>query len=397
MTAIEPAPVLTPERVVAALGRVVTPPAALHEPEFAGNEWAYVKETIDTGWVSSTGSYVDRFERDLADYTGTKRAVAIVNGTAALHVALLLAGVRPGDEVIVQPLTFIATVNAISYAGAIPHFVDVEASTLGMDPVALDEHLSAIAERRGDVVVNRLTGRRLAAIVPMHTFGHPVDLDLVLDTSRRHGIPLVEDAAESIGSLYKGRHTGNHGLVSALSFNGNKTVTTGGGGAVITNDEALGDRAKHLTTQAKVPHRWEYVHDEIGFNYRLPNLNAALGCAQLEELDGFIADKRRLADRYTEAFADVPGLDVVREPEFARSNYWLNAILLDPSNAALRDPILAATNDAGFMTRPVWRLIHRLPMYAAAPRAGLAVAEGIEARLINIPSSPKLGRAGAGG
>lgn len=397
MTAIEPAPVLTPERVVAALGRVVTPPAALHEPEFAGNEWAYVKETIDTGWVSSTGSYVDRFERDLADYTGTKRAVAIVNGTAALHVALLLAGVRPGDEVIVQPLTFIATVNAISYAGAIPHFVDVEASTLGMDPVALDEHLSAIAERRGDVVVNRLTGRRLAAIVPMHTFGHPVDLDLILETSRRHGIPLVEDAAESIGSLYKGRHTGNHGLVSALSFNGNKTVTTGGGGAVITNDEALGDRAKHLTTQAKVPHRWEYVHDEIGFNYRLPNLNAALGCAQLEELDGFIADKRRLADRYTEAFADVPGLDVVREPEFARSNYWLNAILLDPSNAALRDPILAATNDAGFMTRPVWRLIHRLPMYAAAPRAGLAVAEGIEARLINIPSSPKLGRAGAGG
>lgn len=397
MTAIDAGPVLTPERVVGALGRVVTPPAALHEPEFAGNEWAYVKETIDTGWVSSTGSYVDRFERDLADYTGTKRAVAIVNGTAALHVALLLAGVSPGDEVIVQPLTFIATVNAISYAGAIPHFVDVEASTLGMDPVALDDHLSAIAERRGDVVVNRLTGRRLAAIVPMHTFGHPVDLDLILETSRRHGIPLVEDAAESIGSRYKGRHTGNHGLVSAMSFNGNKTVTTGGGGAVMTNDESLGARAKHLTTQAKVPHRWEYVHDEIGFNYRLPNLNAALGCAQLEQLDGFIADKRRLADRYAEAFADVPGLAVVREPEFGRSNYWLNAILLDPANAALRDPILEATNDAGFMTRPVWRLIHRLPMYAASPRMDLPVAESIEARLINIPSSAKLGRAGSGG
>jgi perosamine synthetase len=383
---------LTPADIVAAIERVVTPPVALHTPEFAGNEWQYVKECLDTGWVSSTGSYVDRFERDLAAFVGTGFAIACVNGTAALQIALLLAGVQPGDEVILPPLTFVATANAVAYANAIPHFVDIEASTLGMDPVRLDAHLAEIVERRGDVAVNRRTGRRIAAVMPMHTFGHPVDLDLILEACRRHGIPLVEDAAESIGSYYKGGHTGNHGVVSGMSFNGNKIVTTGGGGAVLTSDPEIARHAKHLTTTAKVPHRWEYIHDELGFNYRLPNINAALGVAQLEQLDGFLADKRRLAERYAEAFADVPGVEFVREPEFARSNYWLNAILLDPEFAALRDPILEATNDAGLMTRPAWRLMHRLPMYADSPRTDLPVAESIEARLINIPSSARLGR-----
>jgi perosamine synthetase len=388
------APARLPADVVAAIERVVTPPVVLHQPEFAGNEWQYVKECLDTGWVSSTGSFVDRFERDLAEFVGTEFAIACVNGTAALQVALLLAGVKPGEEVILPPLTFVATANAVAYAGAIPHFVDVELATLGMDPIVLGEHLLDIVERRGDAAVNRLTGRRIAAIMPMHTFGHPVDLDRILEVARRHGIPLVEDAAESIGSYYKGRHTGNHGLVSGMSFNGNKIVTTGGGGAILTSDSAIARHAKHLTTTAKVPHRWEYIHDEIGFNYRLPNINAALGCAQLEQLEGFLADKRRLAERYTAAFADVPGVEFVREPEFGRSNYWLNAILLDPGLAELRDPILAATNDAGLMTRPAWRLMHRLPMYSGSPRTELPVAESIEERLINIPSSARLGRDG---
>lgn len=383
---------LSPAAVVAAIEQVVAPPAVLHAPEFDGNEWTYVKECLDTGWVSSTGSYVDRFERDLAAIVGCRFAVACVNGTSALHVALLLAGVRPDDEVILPTLTFVATANAVVYAGAVPHFVDIELSTLGLDPVRLDSYLTDILERRGEAVVNRLTGRRVAAVLPMHTFGHPVDLDLVLEVCRRHGIPLVEDAAESIGSLYKGRHTGNHGVVAGMSFNGNKIVTTGGGGAVLTNDPELARHGKHLTTTAKIPHRWEYIHDEIGFNYRMPNINAALGCAQLEQLDGFIADKRRLADRYAEAFAGVSGVEFVREPEFGRSNYWLNAILLDSDAAGLRDPILEATNDAGLMTRPVWRLMHRLPMFAESPRMDLPVAESVEARLINIPSSARLGR-----
>jgi perosamine synthetase len=388
---------LSPAAVVAALATVATPPVALHEPEFSGNEWRYVKDTLDTGWVSYRGAYVERFERDLAAVMGAKAAVAVVNGTAALHVALIVAGVKPGDEVILPALTFVATANAVTFAGAVTHFVDVEEATLGMDPVRLDHYLADIVEQRDGSAVNRLTGRRIGAVMPMHTFGHPVDLDLILEACERHGIPLVEDAAESLGSYYKGRHTGNHGLVAGVSFNGNKTVTTGGGGAIVTNDDRLAARARHLTTTAKLAHRWEFIHDEVGFNYRLPNLNAALGCAQLEELEGFIADKRRLADRYAAAFADVPGLAFVREPEFGRSNYWLNAILLDPANAGLRDPILEATNDAGFMTRPVWRLMHRLPMYAASPRMDLPVSESIEARLINIPSSAKLGRAGTGG
>ena len=381
-----------PSDVVDAIRSVVGDRAALHEPEFGGNEWTYVRETIDTGWVSSSGSYVDRFEEMLAERTGVARVIATSNGTAALHLSLLLAGVRPGDEVLTPALTFVATANAVTYCGAIPHFVDATELTLGIDPGRLEAHLARVADAVGGQLVNRHTGRPIRAALPMHTFGHPVDLDPLLELCERSGIVVVEDAAESIGSTYKGRHTGSFGAIGALSFNGNKTVTTGGGGAVLINDPELGALAKHLSTQAKVPDRWEYVHDAIGFNYRMPNINAALGCAQLEQLDGFLADKRRLAGRYADAFRSVGGVSFFVEPPFAMSNYWLNAVLIDSPDLAQRDAVLAATNDAGFMTRPAWRLMHRLPMYADAPRDDLMVAEDLERRLVNIPSSARLGR-----
>lgn len=362
----------------------------LHEPSFEGNEWAYVKECIDTGWVSTAGKYVDRFEAMLQEFTGARRAVAVVNGTAALHMALLLAGVQPGDEVLMPALTFAATANAAAHLGAVPHFADCQERTLGLDPARLSAHLDQIAERRAGGVFNRLTGRRLAAVVPMHTFGHPVDLDPLAALCGRWSLPLVEDSAESLGSWYKGRHTGRFGKVGVLSFNGNKTVTCGGGGAILTEDEDLGVLAKHLTTTAKVPHKWEYFHDAVGYNYRLPNLNAALGCAQLELLPEFLKRKRALAEAYRQAFESVPGVTLVTEPEGCVSNYWLNALLLDQEDMALRDEILEKTNAAGIMTRPAWTLMHRLPMYQACPRMDLSVSEGLEKRIINIPSGPKL-------
>ncbi len=380
-------------KILAAL-RQVLPDSSflpLHEPSFSGNEWAYVKECLDTGWVSSVGKFVDRFEQQLADYTGVKRAVAVVNGTAALHVCLQLAGVEPGDEVLVPTLTFIATANAVSYCGAVPHFVDSEEKTLGIDPAKLDAYLADIAELRPGGCFNKESGRRIKAVLPMHTFGHPVDLDPLLDICERYRLELVEDAAESLGSTYKGRHTGHWGKVSALSFNGNKIMTTGGGGAILTNDEELGELAKHLTTTAKVPHKWLFVHDRIGYNYRLPNLNAALGCAQMEELPDFIAAKRKLAQTYRKAFENVEGVRFFVEPDFARSNYWLNVLILDTPFANQRDSLLEATNGAGIMTRPAWTLMHKLPMFADCPRMGLNNAESMESRLINIPSSAVLG------
>lgn len=360
---------------------------SLHEPCFTGNEWTYVKECLDTGWVSSVGKFVDRFEEDLAAYTGVKRAIAVVNGTAALHVCLLLAGVMADDEVLMPALTFIATANAVSYCGAVPHLIDSEEDTLGIDSQKLAIYLETISEQKPDGCYNRLTGRRIKAIVPMHTFGHPVDLDPLLNTCQRFNIVMIEDAAESLGSFYKGRHTGQHGLLSALSFNGNKTITTGGGGAILTNDEDLGRLAKHLTTTAKVPHRWKFNHDMLGYNYRMPNINAALGCAQLEQLPGFLAAKRVLAGRYQKAFTDIEHIRFLSEPAHSRSNYWLNALLLDEECADQRDALLSSTNDAGIMTRPAWTLMHRLPMFAKCPRMDLSVAESLERRIINIPSS----------
>lgn len=365
------------------------PPVALHEPRFAGNEWAYVKDCLDTGWVSSVGAYVDRFERDLAARSGVAHAVAVVNGTAALHVCLLLAGVEAGDEVLAPALTFVATINAIAYCRATPHFVDADPATLGLDPERLERHLQDIAAVRDGACVNRQTGARLRAVVPMHAFGHPVDMDALRAVAGRWGLAVVEDAAEALGSLYKGRPCGSLGLLSALSFNGNKLATTGGGGAVLTDDAALARRARHLTTTAKRPHAWAFEHDEVGFNYRLPNINAALGVAQLEQLDGFVTAKRRLADRYAAALDGLDGVRTVREPAGSRGNYWLNAILLD--DPGQRDAVLAATNGAGFMTRPVWTLMHRLPMYAGCPRMALPVSEDIERRLVNLPSSAVLG------
>lgn len=363
---------------------------ALHEPRFRGNEWAYLKECLDSTFVSSVGSFVDRFEADLAAYTGAGRAVAVVNGTAALHVALLLAGVQPGDHVLLPALTFIATANAVAYCQAVPHFVDSETRSLGMDALALREHLRASTEMRAGQCIHRASGQVIRAMVPMHTFGHPADMTALLAVAHDFGIAVVEDAAESLGSSIGGRHTGTFGLLGTLSFNGNKTITTGGGGAILTNDPALGARAKHLTTTAKQPHRWAFSHDELGYNYRLPNLNAALGCAQLEQLPQFLAEKRRLHQAYAARFADVPGVSLVDEPAGCRSNFWLQALLLDDALADQRDAVLGATNDAGLMTRPVWTLMHRVGHFAGAPHAPLPVAESLERRLINIPSSAGL-------
>lgn len=356
----------------------------LHEPRFGGNERKYLNECIDSTFVSSVGPFVDRFEREMAAYTGAARAVVCVNGTSALHMGLLLAGVERDDEVVCQPLTFIATCNAISYVGAHPVFIDVDRETLGLSPAKLRAWLEENADLDGGRCVNRKTGRRIRACVPMHTFGHPVRLDELVAVCREFSLELVEDAAESVGSLYRGRHTGTFGKVGALSFNGNKTMTTGGGGMLLFRDAALGDYAKHLTTQAKVPHRWAFVHDHVGYNYRMPNVNAALGCAQLEQLDGFLADKRRTAAAYAAFFAGRPDVTFVREPEGTRSNYWLNAILLKDEKT--RDAFLEATNDRGVATRPAWTLMHRLPMFESCPRGNLDVAEDVASRLVNLPS-----------
>lgn len=382
---------LTSAAIVSALRSIIAEETvALHEPCFLGNEWAYVKECLDTGWVSSVGKFVDRFERDLAELTGVQHAVAVVNGTAALHIGLKLAGVEFGDEVLMPALCFVATANAVSYCNAVPHFVDVEERTLGMSPLALCDYLEDIAELRGDICFNRKTGRRIRALLPMHTFGHPADLDALIDVAARFHLVLVEDAAESLGSYYKQRHTGNFGCLSALSFNGNKIITTGGGGAILTNNAELAKLAKHITTTAKLPHRWLFEHDMVAYNYRLPNINAALGCAQLEQLPEFLEKKRRLFKRYRDAFEDIDGVCIFEEPEDCRSNYWLQTALLDEAVSEIRDDILAATNEAGLMTRPAWTLMHRLSPYSGCPRMELPVAESLERRIINLPSSPQL-------
>lgn len=374
-----------------AVHSVVGPgPVALHEPHFAGNEWAYVKECLDSSFVSSVGPFVDRFEADLAAFTGAKHAVAVMNGTAALHVALRLAHVGPGDEVLIPTLTFVATAAAVVYCGATPHFVESEERTLGLDAGALREYLRFVTDMRDGHCVNRATGRVIRAIVPMHTFGHPVDIEGILAVANDFHLAVVEDAAESLGSTVQGRHTGTFGLMGALSFNGNKTITTGGGGAILTNDTDIARHCKHLTTTAKVAHRWEYLHDEVGFNYRLPNINAALGCAQLEQLPGMLAAKRVLFARYQRAFAGIAQVRLVAEPEGARSNYWLQTLLLDETVADERDGVLGATNDAGLTTRPTWGLMHQLAPYQLCPKMDLPVAESLARRVVNLPSSSQL-------
>ena len=378
-------------QVVTAIRSVAgTGPVALHEPSFGGNEWLYLKECLDSTFVSSVGKFVDRFEADFSAYTGAKYAVAVVNGTAALHIALKLAGVQAGDEVLVPALTFIATPNAVTYCNATPHFVDSEISTLGVDAAKLRDYLNNHTEKRSGQCINSVTGNVIRALVPMHTFGHPADLDGLLAIAQDFNITLVEDAAESLGSYYHGQHTGTFGLLGTLSFNGNKTITTGGGGAILTNNTELARYAKHLTTTAKMPHTWEFRHDEIGYNYRLPNLNAALGCAQLEQLTGKLAGKKALFSRYQIAFEKIKGVKLVAEPLSCKSNYWLQALLLDDKNVDQHEALLKTTNDAGIMTRPIWTLMHELTPYKDSPRMNLTVAKSITQRLINIPSSPGL-------
>lgn len=359
----------------------------LSVPKFMGNEKKYLNECIDTTFVSSVGKFVDRFEEDMARYTGAKKAVVCVNGTNALHMSLILVGVERDDEVLTQALTFIATCNAISYIGAHPVFIDVDKSTMGLSPNAVKNWLVKNAEIRDGQCYNKRTGRRVKACVPMHTFGHPVRIDELVGICREYNIELVEDAAESIGSKYVGKHTGTFGKVGAISFNGNKTITTGGGGMMLFQDEQLAEYAKHLTTQAKIPHRWEFKHDHIGYNYRMPNINAALGCAQLENVDKYIADKRETAKIYQEYFEKISDIQFFVEPENCFSNYWLNAVILP--NKEAQQAFLQETNDNKVMTRPIWELMNRLPMFENCENDGLENTIWFADRVVNIPSSVK--------
>lgn len=359
----------------------------LHEPIFGGNEWVYVKECLDTGWVSSVGAYVDRFERDFAAYVGSAHAVVTVNGTAALHLALVAVGVRADDLVIAPTLTFVATLNAISHCGAKPLLLDADPQTLGLDAAALRAFL---AQTTPDPDGPRHQGRRVAACVPVHIFGHATDIEETARLCAEYGVPLVEDATEALGASVGARALGRFGAVGVFSFNGNKIITTGGGGMVVTDDEALALRLKHLSTTARVRDRWNFVHDEVGWNYRLPNVNAAIGCAQLEQLPAMLLAKRALAERYRAAFADCAQASFWSERQGARGNYWLNAFLLADRDA--RDAALEAANAAGVETRPVWTLMHELAPYRAAPRFGaMTGATHIADRLINVPSSAALG------
>lgn len=358
----------------------------LHEPTFDEKEIEYVTDCIKTGWVSSVGEYVTRFEQELAKFVGVKRAVAVVNGTAALHIALKVAGVEANDEVIMPSLTFIATANAVSYLGAIPHFVDVSYDTLGVDPTKLEQYLKSVGAVRNNQLFNKNTGRRIRAVVPMHTFGHPVDLDGIVEVCDKFNLILVEDAAESLGSYYKGKHTGTFGKISAISFNGNKIITTGGGGAIVTDDDSLADYAKHLTTTAKIPHRWAYEHDEIGYNYRMPNINAALGCGQLEKMPHFIKQKKVLTEKYIQLISKVKGVKLIVEPVNSTSNYWLQTLILEGN--CDKNEVLEFLNKHGVMSRPIWTPMHLLKMYQHCPKSDLSNTEHLEQRIINIPSTP---------
>ena len=356
----------------------------LHEPRFIGNEKKYLNECIDSTYVSSVGKFVDEFEKKIAQYIGAKYVIATTNGTSALHIALLLANVTNNDEVITQPLTFVATCNVISYCGAAPVFIDVDKDTMGLSPTALKRFLESSTTIENQQCVNNTTGKIIKACVPMHTFGHPCRIDEIKDICDEYYISLVEDAAESIGSFYKDKHTGTYGHMGVISFNGNKIITGGGGGCIITNDEELAKKAKHLTTTAKVPHKWEYTHNMIGYNYRMPNLNAALLTSQLENLQTFLSSKRSIAMAYKEFFKDKP-YGFVEEPTNSQSNYWLNSIILQDKDE--RDLFLHETNSQGVTTRPIWTLMNKLNMFKGFQCDELSNAEWLEQRVVNIPSS----------
>jgi perosamine synthetase len=371
-------------------------PIGLHVPEIGDLEKKYILECLDSTFVSSVGAFIPKLETRMQEITGAKHAIAVSNGTVGLQVAMFLAGVEPGDEVIIPTLSFIATANAVSHCGAVPYFVDSEISTLGMSPAALRIALASFEKVSGGLR-NPETGRRIAAIVPMHTLGHPVAIEAIVEIAAEYGVPVVEDAAESLGSFVDGKHTGTFGLTGMISFNGNKIVTTGGGGVILTNDDELGRRAKHLTTTAKLAHKWEFEHDEVAWNYRMPNLNAALGMAQLDKYPRYLAQKRVLADKYAEAFAGVSGLTFVAEPAGTSSNYWLCAVKLDSPSLEVRDSLMSAAHEAGLLVRPMWNLLHKQRMYAAASRGDLAVASDLHASLICLPSTPALAGQGQEG
>lgn len=358
----------------------------LHAPIFSGNEKNYLEECIDTTFVSSVGKFVDSFELEIAKYTGSTRAVACVNGTNALHLALKLVGVEQEHEVIMQPLTFIATANAIAYCNAHPVFLDVDMDTMGLSPIALLDFFETQThyDKKTKKQKNNSTGRTISACVPMHTFGHPLRIDEIIEICDRFHIPVVEDAAESLGSFYKSQHTGTFGKIGVLSFNGNKILTTGGGGMLLFQEEELAKSAKHLTTQAKVPHAWEFVHDEVGFNYRMPNINAALGLAQLEQLDGFLASKRGIANKYKQFFNSLD-IKFVNEPQNSTANYWLNCILFNDIEE--RNSFLKYSNGNGVMSRPVWQLMNKLPMFNHCQTDNIPNAIWLSERIVNIPSS----------
>lgn len=359
----------------------------LHEPRFVGNEKKYLEECIDSTFVSSVGKFVDQFELEVANFTGAKYAIATVNGTSALHIALLLAGVEKNDEVITQPLTFVATCNALSYIGAHPVFVDVDKDTLGLSPEKLEHFLVNNVEVINGQCINKTTKRKIKAVVPMHTFGLPINMEALLNVCKKFKLEVVEDAAESLGSYYKKKHTGTFGLLGVLSFNGNKTITTGGGGMIITNDATLAQKAKHITTTAKIPHRWDFEHDMVAYNYRLPNLNAALGCAQMESLPKFIKSKRDLASRYS-VFFNNKTQHFIQEPNNTNSNYWLNALILEDKKE--RNAFLDETNDNGVMTRPIWKLMNNLSIYSSCQTGDLENCTWLVDRIVNIPSSVRV-------
>lgn len=362
----------------------------LHAPEFNGREREVLVDCIDTGWVSSVGSYVAEFEKGVARVSGCDFGVAVVNGTAALQMALIICGVEKNDEVLIPALTFVATANATVHIGAVPHFIDSAYDTLGICPNRLRTHLEKSAYVRDGFTWNKKTGRRISAVVPMHVFGFPVDIDSLTSVLIDWPMQIIEDAAESFGSTYNGRPCGSLGRVAAVSFNGNKIITTGGGGAIVTNDEALAVRAKHITTTAKCDHPWLFEHDEVGYNYRMPNINAALGVAQLEQLNERLIKKQQLHADYKKAIADLPGVEVFSAPVGSNSNNWLITLILDREVAAQRDNLLENLNASGIMTRPAWTLMHRLKMYQNHPRADLSQAIDLEARLLNVPSSAYL-------
>jgi aminotransferase in exopolysaccharide biosynthesis len=357
----------------------------LHEPRFIGNEKRYLNDCIDSTFVSSVGKYVDMFEEQFAKKVGAKYAIATVNGTSALHIALILSGVTKDDEVITQPLTFVATCNAISYIGAKPIFVDVDLDTMGLSPSSLLDFLKSNCEIKNNKCINKTTNKVIKACVPMHTFGHPCKIDEIKTICEKYHISLVEDSAESLGSYYKGKHTGTFAKLGAFSFNGNKIITSGGGGVIVTDDEGLAKRAKHLTTTAKVPHKWDYTHNEIGYNYRMPNLNASLLVAQLEQLDGFVKIKRDLAIKYQEFFTNFNDIEFIKEPTDAKSNYWLQAVILKDKKT--RDDFLDFTNKNGVMSRPIWKLMNELDMFKGAQCSDLKNSKFLEQRVVNISSS----------